>query len=242
MLTEDELADMAADIKERGLLHPIVLDTEGRILDGRNRYAACKLAGYEPLVETDTRDDPAGYALAVNIARRHLTKGQQAAVIAKSSVEYHSDSQGPSKQVVSHARVVRDHAPALLDAVISGATGIREAYEEASRVKAAADSKEAQLERLRAEDAALADKVIEGDLTLAGAQAELKERQRKQQEEQRDARALLLRIVDLAAPPAMSDGFVDDWARHLGDVDADLISRAERAAQVLFDLAKRIRP
>src|SRR5258708_25919801 len=118
MLTEDELADMAADIKERGLLHPIVLDHEGGILDGRNRYAACKLAGYEPLFETYTRDDPAGYALAVNIARRHLTKGQQAAVIAKSSVEYHSDTHGPSKQLASHARAPRDHAPAPLHAAI----------------------------------------------------------------------------------------------------------------------------
>ena len=76
-----EFDELVADIKERGLALPIEL-YDGKILDGRNRYAACKLADYEPLFETYTRDDPAGYALAVNITRRNLTKGQQAMTMA----------------------------------------------------------------------------------------------------------------------------------------------------------------
>jgi ParB-like chromosome segregation protein Spo0J len=47
MLAGDEMQSLADDIAERGLLHPIVLDTEGRILDGRNRYAACEIAGVD---------------------------------------------------------------------------------------------------------------------------------------------------------------------------------------------------
>ncbi len=75
MLAEDELAELAADIKQRGLLQPIVLDVEGRVLDGRNRLAACESAGIEPTFETYEGDDPDGYAFAVNVNRRHLRAG-----------------------------------------------------------------------------------------------------------------------------------------------------------------------
>jgi ParB-like chromosome segregation protein Spo0J len=70
MLADDELDELAVDIKERGL--PIVLDSEGMILDGRNRLAACEIAGVEPDFITYADGDPDGYALAVNINRRHL--------------------------------------------------------------------------------------------------------------------------------------------------------------------------
>ncbi len=45
MLGADDLAELAADIAERGLLHPIVLDADGRLLDGRNRLAARQYLG-----------------------------------------------------------------------------------------------------------------------------------------------------------------------------------------------------
>jgi ParB/RepB/Spo0J family partition protein len=245
MLADDELAELAADIGQRGLLHPIVLDAEGRILDGRNRWAACKIAKVEPATVVYEGEDPDGYALAVNIARRHLTKGQQAMIAARaifvSNNLQHSaaNSLGLSQSRIAYAVTVRDHAPDMVDAVIAGATGLDEAYRIARDRKTAADSVEAQLARLRSEDPELASKVVEGDLTLAGARAELVERQRKRAEEERDARALLVRIVDLAAPAGMSAGFVDSWVERLVALDPELIKRTEQAGRVLLDLAER---
>ncbi len=57
-LSAEELEELAADIKERGLIHPIVLDAEGRVLDGRNRLAACEIAEVEPRFTTYEGEDP----------------------------------------------------------------------------------------------------------------------------------------------------------------------------------------
>ena len=48
LLRREAFRELVADIQENGLLEPILVDAEGRILDGRNRYLACLQAGVEP--------------------------------------------------------------------------------------------------------------------------------------------------------------------------------------------------
>src|SRR5271166_1185813 len=72
---EDELQNLVDDIRAHGLLDPIVL-FEQRILDGRNRAAACESAGVAPrYVEFDgAREEALVFVVSHNLKRRHLTK------------------------------------------------------------------------------------------------------------------------------------------------------------------------
>jgi len=138
MLTDDELAEMAADIKERGLLQPITIDADGRVLDGRNRVAACKIADVEPRYETYAGDDPEGYAFSVNINRRHLNAGARQIIAeqARRLTGKTKNSYSASEAVqLSEAAVVLDWAPDLAPNIVAGAQPLYKAVEEARRRK-----------------------------------------------------------------------------------------------------------
>jgi ParB-like chromosome segregation protein Spo0J len=212
MLGPDELADLAADIAERGLLHPIVLDVEGRILDGRNRLAACEKAEVVPEFVTYEGGDPDGYALAVNGQRRDMSKSRKAQVAAQSllvtntSAVLAAKAIGVSQALMAKAVTVREHAPDLASEVIAGVRGLDEAWGIARERKTAADSAEAQLARLREEDPELADKVVEGELTLPGAWAEQRARAAQRDSERRAAvnnlRSVLTYLVSESIAPS----------------------------------------
>jgi len=82
MMSEPELKKLADDIKANGLRDAISLH-EDMILDGRNRLAACELAGIAPTFEIVTTDSPCGFVISKNLHRRQLTVSQKAMVAAK---------------------------------------------------------------------------------------------------------------------------------------------------------------
>lgn len=73
-----------ADIRINGLREAILL-FDGKILDGRNRYLACReLKIPVKYVEYDGMDeDVDALSLSLNLHRRHLTAGQVASVVAE---------------------------------------------------------------------------------------------------------------------------------------------------------------
>src|SRR5271155_5626926 len=83
IMSDEELKDLAADIEANGLIHPVIVDADDQVIDGRNRLAACKLAGVKPTFEKLNGQDPLAYIVSANLARRNLTKGQQAMAYAK---------------------------------------------------------------------------------------------------------------------------------------------------------------
>jgi len=96
MLSSSELQEMADSIKKEGLLNPCVRQND-TLLDGRNRIAACKLAGVEPHYTEYTGDSPVAFIIGANLARRHLEKGQKIALAIE--IEPHFAEEAKKRQL-----------------------------------------------------------------------------------------------------------------------------------------------
>jgi hypothetical protein len=132
MLPDDELQALADDIKQNGLVHPIILDHDGKLLiDGRNRLAACKLAGVEPRFEKLNGHDPLAYIFSTNLNRRDMSKGQKAMIVARARLFATNNTQtqvaavaGIQQSRIAKAETVIKFAPDLVDGVTAGATSL----------------------------------------------------------------------------------------------------------------------
>lgn len=181
MLSDDELADLAADIAANGQLYPIVLDANGQLIDGRNRLAACKVAGVKPRFETlGANQNPVAYILATNVRRRHLSKGQRAMAVALARLSESDNGRmtqheaahlsGASQAAIAEAETVAQWAPDLTQAVMTGGR-LDEAYGRARERKQRQDAEAQELTRLRRDAPDLAVRVQAGVLTLGQARA-----------------------------------------------------------------------
>jgi len=155
MFATDELADLVQDIKANGLLHPVTVKN-GELVDGRNRLAACKLAGVEPRVE-ELAGDPVAYIYSANVARRNMSKGQRAMAIAKLYPEGHQGKKTSQKicevastEYVRQARIVLAWSPHVADAVLAGDQSLSDAYADALNVRNAPASNAAHPQTARA--------------------------------------------------------------------------------------------
>lgn len=150
MLPKDELEELAESIRENGLRQPIVVDREGRILDGRNRAAACELVGITPETVEYDGDDLAAYVLDCNISRRHMSTGARAMAAAlvleadgrrsngrwkygALSDSWNSTNSNTWGVALRMAGTVLDWAPELAEQVIAGQLRLDIAYDEAKK-------------------------------------------------------------------------------------------------------------
>jgi ParB-like nuclease domain len=159
MLSESELQELADDIKANGLLQKIVL-FKGKIIDGRNRYVACQIAGV-PIENSITQyegSDPMGYVISANLRRRHLEAGARAMIaeeLATATVGgNHSmnSTNGPSvgqvaKQMnvgttsVTTARAIKKADPSVAADVKAGNISLNEGAKRAGVAKKAKPAK-----------------------------------------------------------------------------------------------------
>ncbi len=94
-LSDDEYAALREDVVERGIVVPVVVDQHGRLLDGHHRrriadelQVDCPIEVHQVTDDEDARQA----ALALNLARRHLTREQRRELIAREAADRPSDS------------------------------------------------------------------------------------------------------------------------------------------------------
>lgn len=104
MLPPAELKELAADIKDHGLLHGIVL-FGGQLLDGRNRLVACGMAEVQPQFEHYRGTlSPTEYVLATNLKRRQLTASQRATIAAEAMPLLEAEAEEQRRKKISASR------------------------------------------------------------------------------------------------------------------------------------------
>ncbi|MDB5314052.1 MAG: hypothetical protein JWO38_8254 [Gemmataceae bacterium] len=84
LMGEEEFGAFKADIQTKGLKNPIST-FEGKILDGRNRYRACRELQKEPVFAefTGTPEEASAFVDSQNLRRRHLTQDQIRCIVAE---------------------------------------------------------------------------------------------------------------------------------------------------------------
>jgi hypothetical protein len=163
MLEGEELDQLVDDIRENGLRNPIVLNSIGQIIDGRNRFKACLYADVKPTFIT-IESDPIAYILSANVTRRHLLKSQCAMAYAMAYPEATAKggrgkttvlNTGVSSEYVTKARFVLRHAPDLAAKVMAGSS-LQDAYALTAEQK----NQQEEYERLRHEVGEHLDSII----------------------------------------------------------------------------------
>jgi hypothetical protein len=159
-LMGEELSELAGDIKRHGLRQPIWM-LSGKILDGRNRWRACQMAGVEPKTVEYEGADPVAFVISQNLRRRHLTASQLAVVAVDIERLY-----------ASKAKVGRPRNGVKVDP-ISKRSAIR-----AAEAVGVSNGYVKQAKAITKASPGLAKEVKEGRKTIPAAQRELKSKEK----------------------------------------------------------------
>ncbi|MGO9399717.1 MAG: Spo0J and IME4 domain-containing protein [Xanthobacteraceae bacterium] len=110
LIEGEEFAELVASIKANGLREPVTI-FERKVLDGRNRERACKVARvkcrYKPLPRGV---DPLQFVIDKNLKRRHMTPSQRAYAAAKLAT---MPKGRPSKRNAAQEAISQSDAAAL---------------------------------------------------------------------------------------------------------------------------------
>jgi hypothetical protein len=222
ILEGEEFDALVEDIKQHGQLEPIIT-VDDEILDGVNRYRACKKLGIEPKTKPYRGNDPLGYVISTNIRRRHLNQSQKAALAVEMLPEYEKEADERG-----HGKVGGQNRPPNL-AIDS--EGKARATSQAARAVGASDRIVRQAKRVKQESPAAFDEVVRGIKSVDAADDELREaheKKRRAEDKQKYTKSLsamradeqryltdLLRVVNLISEPPKE--LTEEGAKKIGE-------------------------
>lgn len=181
MMDDEQLASLVESIGQNGLRHKIVLWENGGhdvVIDGRNRFRACELAGVEPQYEKLAGDENAvlAYIADANLMRRDLKFDQRIMALARIYPEpqkgFKVKSEGDDSPIwgnmkkslksvqnrLHEARVLLKYED-LWKTVLGGTRPLRNAFAEAQKRDFDAQSEESKLAELKQEAPDIAEMV-----------------------------------------------------------------------------------
>jgi len=215
MMDEAKLAELADDIRKNGQLVPVWLYEE-KILDGRNRWAACKIAGVEPKTKEYTGDEPTAFAVSLNDRRRHMNKGSLAAVAAElepffaaDAKRRQRDSGGDKKSAI--ARSVMEKVPEPIDKKAAPP-----ARQEAAKSVGVNDRYVSDAKKVKTEAPEVFQRLKAGKITLQDAKREVAKKPTDDwRQDERDRQAQVKDGITVVANAA-TDKNLTCWAEREG--------------------------
>ena len=143
LMQGDEFDALVESVRTQGLREAVWLTADGALLDGRNRVRACQAAGVKPEFREYDGDDPVAFVMALNMDRRHLSVGQQAAIALRLVPMYEREAesrQRSGKPVVDLSADLRE-GPSARKSTAKAAAAAKvstRAVEQAKRVQSQA--------------------------------------------------------------------------------------------------------
>ena len=161
MMSGERYRDLVADIQAHGIREPMIVVHDGTrdlLLDGRNRAAVCRELGIEARYERHQIADPIAYVRSKNLHRRHLDESQRAmAIVGLETLE--SQARAPTGKFAHRFNPTRDGLA-------------KEASVSARSITAARHVK-------KTGSPELVQSVIDGVVTVSGAEKVLRSAQKK---------------------------------------------------------------
>jgi site-specific DNA-methyltransferase (adenine-specific) len=199
-MTDEEYRDLVADMRAHGQRVPIVVH-DGAILDGRNRWQACRDIGIQPATEQwqSNGQSPVIWVLSMNVKRRHLTPSQKALIAADADAlitELTAAARERQRQAAERTNATR-RGEETLPAVRPEASTRGDTRDQAAQLTGASGRMVTRAEVVKAADPALAERVRQGEVTLTAAEHEVRQRKKQEEQKRRIAEAPRVQVADV---------------------------------------------